>query len=232
MDFAKTTLAVACGIILVPILICSGCLFIGGVGTTAVVGTGVGVVKSAADAMVKANEQRTQQARRIVSLDEKRYADETASYDAAMQSYEEAMRGVNEAKQAMQNWQAVNPKPERPVFEKMTWWALGKKTSIEAKLLDVNEDSVKLEKPDNTSVLVPIEKLAAESRIHAQQCHEAMQSAIVKLAEWESERSRMEAAIATAQAALPQVPVIPSPITTLHEAMQQLTQPPVSDSVE
>lgn len=232
MDFAKTTLAVACGIILVPILLCGGCLFIGGVGTTAVVGTGVGVVKSAADAVEKANEQRTQQARRLVSLDEKRYADEMASYDVALQSYEEAMQLVNAAQQAMAEWKAENQKPERPIFEKITWWSLGKKTSIEATLLDVNADSVKLQKSDGSSVVVPMDKLAAESRIQAQQCHEAIQNAISELAEWEAERSRMEAAIATAQAAMHQVPAKPAPIITLAEAMQQLTQSPVSESVE
>jgi hypothetical protein len=42
----------------------------------------------------------------------------------------------------------------------------------------------------------------------------------------------MEAAIATAQAAMHQVPAKPAPIITLAEAMQQLTQSPVSESVE
>lgn len=182
MDFAKTTLAVALGIILVPILICGGCLFIGGIGTTAVVGTGIGATKSIAEAVEKANEERSQQARQVVSADEKRFANESASYEAALRAHEEAIRIVSQTQQTLADWIIENPKPERPIFGKTTWWALGKGSSIEATLINVNDDSVKLEKSDGSTVVVPIEKLANESRDHARESNDAMQAAVTSLA--------------------------------------------------
>jgi hypothetical protein len=238
MNFTKTTLAVAMGIILAPFLLmlfsCGGCLTLLGIGATGTAlapdnrqasrsndatsqnSTGVatngesGISKSTA-----AEELTSARAREIYEADQARFAnEERAREEAAAQR-----KKHEEAEADLKAWKEQHPEPPSPQLDERTWNSVVGDYSVDGVLVDADDEIATIRRSDDgREIEVPIEKLAAKSRVYVQLNAQSFEA----YREWQAALKEQEAVFAAIEE--PEVPSEPRPAMTIAEANAQAEQ--------
>ena len=211
MEFTKLTCAVACGIIAVPFLICGGCFFIGAAGTSAVVGTSAAISNEVAKAEAKLIDEAIQK-------DQQRFQREQSKYNETIASIQQAEAVIQEAVKKLEEWKQSNPEPTAPDFPAQPWKALFGDFEVVAKPVNANDTHLKLLRDDGKEVVVPIEKLVAESRIAAKKLAVQFDEHRTKIQARNEEIKKQTQAIAELRSNLEPEPTAPKAVMTRDEA--------------
>ena len=234
MDFTKTTLAVALGILIAPILLCGGCLMItAGTGAVGIVSHGESIAEAReADRQAKKQEQiqqeaeQNQLAQQLVEQSHSRHASEFATYNTDFEQYTSASETVDLTKSQLADWLTANPKPETPVYSAEQWTANPSGKTISAKAIAATRQNIELLRQDGETFTVDVYKLEAASRIRAWAIADELASYREALAEWTAKQQELQKAAKEAVAAVPPKPTEPDPALTLEEALQSLQNVP------